>query len=130
MRNEVRTLRQQEERSALGRMRTWQRHASRHVDDRMNRYKDLTLDEIADFGDHMKNKIQHEEEAEERGGVSRRNHPHEKNHGITREVARLEQQVARLRDKESEHVQHDMKNGYRHKEASAVEGMRQKSKKR
>lgn len=125
MRNEVRTLRQQEERSALGRMRDWQRHASGHVDDRMNRYKDLTLDEINDFGDHMKDKIQHEEEAEERGGVSRRNHPHEKNHGIEREVDRLEQQIARLRDKESTHVQHDMKEGYRHKEANAVMGMRE-----
>lgn len=125
MRNEVRTLRQQEERSALGRMRDWQRHAYGHVDDRMNRYKKLTLNEINDFGDHMKDKIQHEEKAEERKGVSRRNHPHEKNHGIEREVDRLEQQIAQLRNKEANHVQHDMKEGYRRKEANAVMGMRE-----
>lgn len=124
-RNDVRRLRESEERSARQNMREGYRHDNDALEDRMSRHKKEILQEVQEMIARQKQKIHREEAAEE----SSSDYEHEKDHGMDRHERRVLRLIENLRNKEGKEATQDLRHNQREDERRAVRGMRENQRK-
>lgn len=123
-RDDVRSLRQQEEKSALKHMEQGYDWDNKNVEERMERHKQEILSEVKELLDQQRKKIHREEIEEEKHGKE-----HEKDHGEYEHERKVLSLIESLRNKERKNVQKDMKNAHREDRRRAVTGMRENQRK-
>lgn len=123
MRDDVRQLREREEKQALAGIREGYRDARRSTLRRMDDYEDRFADKAKQKLDEKTEEIARDEKREEHG------EGHDKNHGMQEFQREMIEMIRDERAREKRHVQRDMDHGDREDYRRATEGMRDNQKK-
>lgn len=122
-RDDVRNLRQKEEKSALKHMNEGYAWDNKNVEERMERHKQEILSEVKTMLENQRKKI-HQEEIDEESGKE-----HEKDHGEYEHERKVLSLIEHLRNKERKNVEKDMEHSHKEDRRRAISGMRENQRK-